>query len=189
MLRPVDGYRALANGRPGDDRRHDRLHYNNGIGRGASPDEVVITSTASGDVYLATLRGSETTGEVEESFHLDSSIDNLSYITDQYATSPGDDKSGYVIPGLAKVATLLQSAHDPNAKELVIAWLAGKDKGGSQGFRNTTVPFEDDRSRTRSAGGAVLAGIDPTLEGGRKRAWLFVKGFFSGDKITVKIDL
>lgn len=166
------------------------LHNNNGLGRGASEGEMVITSAASGDVHLVKARDAGITLDVKESFHLDSSLDNPSYFVDQYAPSPEDDRSGYVIAGLTKAADLLQSAHDPNATEPIVVWLVRK--GGADGDkskRNVTVLFEDDGSRIRSASGAVMKAIDPALEDGRRRAWLFVTGFFSRDMIAVKIDL
>ena len=36
---------------------------------------------------------------------------------------------------------------------------------------------------------AVLVAIDPKLEGGKKKAWLFVTGFLSTNAIAVKVDL
>lgn len=166
------------------------LHNNNGLGRGVSPEEVVITSAASGDMHLAHVDSSDGTSlQVKEAIHLDSSIDNPSYFVDAYARSPEDDRSGYVIPGLTKAADLLQSAHDPTATEPIIVWLASRVHGEKTASWNRTVLFEDDGTRIRSASGAVLVGIDPTLEGGRKRAWLYVTGFFSSDMIAVKIDL
>lgn len=168
------------------------LHNNNGLGRGASPDEIVITSAASGDMHLARLP-SDVDGiklQVQETVHIDSSIDNPSYFVDKYATSSEDDKSGYVLAGLTKAAELLQSAHDPTASEPIIVWLATKAKDGSGvASWNRTVLFEDDGNRIRSASGAVMIGIDPALEGGKKRAWLLVTGFFSKDMVAVKIDL
>jgi hypothetical protein len=168
------------------------LHNNNGLGRGASPDEVVITSAASGDMHLARLPSSKDDEgirlQVQETVHIDSSIDNPSYFVDRYATSPEDDKSGYVHAGLSKAADLLQSAHDPTASEPVIVWLVTRGKDGASKW-NKTVLFEDDGSRIRSSSTAILIGIDPALEGGRKRAWLVVTGFFSSDIVAVKVDL
>jgi hypothetical protein len=165
------------------------LHNNNGLGRGASEGELVITSAASGDVHIATPRDNDGKLDVKESFHLESSLDNPSYLVDQYAPSPEDDRSGYVIAGLTKAADLLQSAHDPNATEPVVVWLVRKGADGDNSKRNVTVLFEDDGRRIRSASGAVVKAIDPALEDGRRRVWLFVTGFFSRDMIAVKIDL
>ena len=52
------------------------------------------------------------------------------------------------------------------------------------------VLFQDDGSRIRSASAAVVVAIDPKLEEGKKRGWLFVTGFLSESMmIAVKVDL
>jgi len=41
----------------------------------------------------------------------------------------------------------------------------------------------------RSASAAVVVGIDPGSNGGRKQGWLFVTGFVSEAMVAVKVDL
>ena len=49
--------------------------------------------------------------------------------------------------------------------------------------------FQDDGKGLRSASGAVMTGIDPKKNGGKKQGWLFVTGFGSFAMGTVKVDL
>jgi hypothetical protein len=49
--------------------------------------------------------------------------------------------------------------------------------------------FADDGEKMRTASAAVIVGIDPRKEGGKKKGWLFVTGFMSENMVATKIDL
>jgi hypothetical protein len=66
-----------------------------------------------------------------------------------------------------------------------MVWLAQRKNGKWE----KKLLFEDDGKRLRSAATAVLIGIGPKLEGGKKKGWLFVTGFYSQHMVAVKVDL
>lgn len=167
------------------------LHNNNGLGHGGSPNEIAIVSATSGDLHMAHVANGGAL-EVLETIHLDSGGDNPSFFRDAYATAD-NDSSGYVVPGLARVIDVGKTAKDPEGIDPVMVWLVRpRQQGGAAGQApvwEKKLLFEDDGTRIRSASGAVLIGIDPKLEGGRKKAWLFVTGFSSANAVAVKVDL
>uniref|UniRef100_A0A8H7N506 Serum paraoxonase/arylesterase family protein n=1 Tax=Bionectria ochroleuca TaxID=29856 RepID=A0A8H7N506_BIOOC len=165
------------------------LHNNNGLGHGPSHEDVAIGSAASGILSLADITDTQQM-KVKETIYLDSTIDNPSYFKDEYATEE-NDASGYVLGGLTKAGELAKSSQNETATEPVIVWLVQpvKEEGKAAIKWNKKIIFEDDGSRIRSSSAAVLLGIDPALEGGKKRAWLVVTGFLSSSAIGVKVDL
>ncbi|VUC20897.1 unnamed protein product [Clonostachys rosea] len=165
------------------------LHNNNGLGHGPSHEDVAIGSAASGVLHLADITDTQQL-KVKESIYLDSTIDNPSYFKDEYVTEESD-ASGYVLGGLTKAAELAKTSRNETATEAVIVWLVQpvKEEGRATTKWNKKIIFEDDGSRIRSSSGALLVGIDPALEGGKKRAWLVVSGFLSSSTIAVKVDL
>ncbi|KAK7215691.1 hypothetical protein V2G26_003694 [Clonostachys chloroleuca] len=165
------------------------LHNNNGLGHGPSHEDVAIGSATSGILSLADITDSQQL-KVKETIYLDSTIDNPSYFKDEYATEE-NDASGYVLGGLTKAGELAKSSQNETATEPVIVWLVQpvKEEGKAATKWNKKIIFEDDGSRIRSSSAAVLLGIDPALEGGKKRAWLVVTGFLSSNAIAVKVDL
>ncbi|KAM5344488.1 hypothetical protein ACJ41O_013024 [Fusarium nematophilum] len=166
------------------------LHNNNGLGHGRSKDEMVIASAASGRLHVTQV-GAEGGVQIVETVDLPSCIDNPSFYSDPFATE-GQDSSGFVLPGLSRGVDLQNSVGDPQATEPGIVWLVKPEhrdgKGGSSTWE-TKLLFEDDGQRLRSATSGVLVGIDPALEGGKKKAWLFATGFYASNIIAVRVDV
>ena len=173
----------------------DSLHNNNGLGNAGSPNEIAIGSASSGTLHIAHVTDNNKKLEVLESIPIDSTIDNPSFFKDTYATAQDDDSSGYVVAGLTRAADLAKTSSDPSATEPLMVWLVrpGKQQGGDNAGQAPSwekkLLFEDDGTRMRSAATAVLIGIDPKLEGGKKKAWLVVTGFSSANALAVKVDL
>lgn len=164
------------------------LHNNNGLARGASPNEIAIGSALSGDLHIAQVLEATRELKVLETVSLDAVVDNPSYFRDPYSTV-GYDASGYFTAGLSVAHKLPKTIHDPAGKIPVMIWhVLPKTEGDKQTWEKRLV-FEDDGSRLSSASSAVLVAIDPELEGGKKRGWLFMTGFISANTITVKVDL
>ncbi|KAF4449051.1 hypothetical protein F53441_7701 [Fusarium austroafricanum] len=159
------------------------LHNNNGLAHGRTPNEIAIGSAASGTIHIANIKGNHTL-QVLDSIPFDTTVDNPFYFSDPFADVNGDS-SGYVSAGLSKAADLAKSIGDDAATEPVMIWLA-KPKGDKW---EKKLLFEDDGRRLRSAATAVLIGIDPALEGGKKKGWLFATGFYSRNVVAVKVDL
>ncbi|KAK4158766.1 hypothetical protein QBC43DRAFT_328403 [Cladorrhinum sp. PSN259] len=168
----------------------DKIHNNNGLAHGRSRREILIAQAASGVLHIAELPETATEGNnitikhTYDKFH--SVIDNPSYFSDPFAKSPTDDRSGFVLPGVAQGIKLAETCRDPEAKDPVIV---GFVKFDGKSWEEGQVLFEDDGSRIRSASGAVLVAIDPAKENGARKAWLFVTGFASQNVIAVKVDL
>lgn len=168
-----------------------RVHNNNGLGHGRNSSEVLIASAAGGVLHLAA-RSPGTNNHalaIRETILMPSTLDNPSYYSDAYAT-PDSDASGYVLAGLARACDLAKTKEDPEATDPVLVWHVRKRSAPNGGEEwEKRIIFEDDGSRIRSASAAVLVGIDPESEGGRKRAWLFVTGFLAKSMVAVKVDL
>lgn len=159
------------------------LHNNNGLGHGRTPDEIAIGSAASGDIHIANVNANNTLS-VLETIPFDTAVDNPSWYSDPYSNI-GGDASGYVSAGLSKAGDLAKSVGVATGMEPVMVWLAQH----TNGKWSKKLLFEDDGKRLRSAATAVLIGIDPLLEGGKKKGWLFVTGFYSKSMIAVKVNL
>ncbi|KAF4949190.1 hypothetical protein FSARC_13562 [Fusarium sarcochroum] len=159
------------------------LHNNNGLGHGRNPDEIAIGSAASGDVHLARIT-SNSSIQVLETINTDSAADNPYYFSDSFAEVNGDS-SGFISAGLSRAADLAKSVGVATATEPVMVWLA-KPKDDKW---EKKLLFEDDGKRLRSAATGVMIGIDPALEGGKKKAWLYATGFYSKNIVAVKVDI
>lgn len=174
------------------------IKNNNGLGHVHGSDEVTVVSAERGILYRCFDDGKNGTLRVEESVHLDSTLDNPSWYHDAWA-SEGNDKSGYVLAGLARGIDLAGHAKDPAAKDPSLVWLVQrkasshtselKQDGKAEGEWEKKLVFADDGEKLRTASAAVIVGIDPKREGGKKRGWLFVTGFMSENMVATKIDL
>ncbi|KAI9692584.1 MAG: hypothetical protein M1822_006815 [Bathelium mastoideum] len=165
----------------------------NGLGHGASNSDVLIGRASAGVLLHASLNPvfpSEL--QVSESVQLGSTINNPTYFADLYAEATGRDASGYVLAGL------LNAAEYPTVdeKDPVVVWMVQplhtqeeEEEGMGQSGWNRTVVFQDDGNRISSASTAVLIAIDPSENGGRKQAWLFVTGPLSKAVVAARIDL
>lgn len=187
----------------------EKLHNLNGMGHARGSDEVLVTSCGSGLVHVGEIRGeADDTGNkvirVKESIEFASPVDNPSYFRDPYANSTFD-ASGIVSSGPTRGIDFFES----KGKEVVLdpnmVWKAtprsGKRETDGQGERDgssitgggkdweVSLIFQDDGRRLRTSSASVLVAIDPSEEGGRRRAWLFVTGYQASSVIAVKVDL
>lgn len=92
------------------------------------------------------------------------------------------------VPGLTRGIDLGKVGQDPSGKEGVMVWYVTPNENTTDTWDKRLL-WQDDGSNIRNAATAVLVGIDPKKEDGKKRAWLFVTGFSSENAVAVKIDL
>lgn len=175
------------------------LHNNNGLGHGRTREDVLLVSAASGMLHLGAFQGSDSKINLIESIEMDSTLDNPSYFSDPYANSTFD-ASGFVVCGLTKAFELLKNSRDPKAKDGVMVWKVtpservGQQRsdhtnGGSLGKWSKRLLFQDDGNRIRSSSSALLVAVDPSVNGGRRQAQLFVTGFLSKNAVMMMVDL
>ncbi|KAL6712708.1 hypothetical protein ACLMJK_009730 [Lecanora helva] len=152
----------------------------NGLGHAAPrTNTVLINRAAAGIMELAHPSPSSPNKLQINStlrYQMPCTVDNPSYYTDPYAKITGRDDSGYVLPGL------LRAAKFPSERDPVVVWFVQRD-----GKRR--VLFQDDGRGISSVSTAVLVGIDPKENGGRKQAWLYVMGPVSVNAVRVKVEL
>lgn len=166
----------------------DKLWNPNGMGHGRTPDEILVTSAVGGFMWVGKLGTSNAkTIDVKEIIDLDVTTDNPSYYSDPFA-SADDDASGFVLPGLTRAINLSKIGHLPGGREGSTGWLVTPSKNVTGDWDKRKL-WEDDGSIVRNAAAALLVGIDPKKEGGKKRAWLYVTGFSSDNMAAVKVDL
>ena len=172
------------------------MHNPNGLGHGKDSSEIIIGRAAAGVMNLAVVDSTDPEGKrlvLKETIQLQSTIDNPSYYADPYASSSGalDDASGYVVAGLARSIDLADNADWPKGSDPAMVWLVQPNRNLTTSKDNWTqkLIFQDDSRTLRSASAAVLIGIDPKENLGKKQAWLFVTGFFSKAIVATKIDL
>lgn len=171
------------------------MHNPNGLGHGANSSEILIVRAAAGAFIRATLDLADKSGKklkVLEELQLQSSLDNPTYYSDPYASAPAapDDASGYVLAGLGRACDLSSTHLKPDGLDPVMVWMVQPSKAGVTGKKwDTKLIFQDDSKTIRSASAAVIVGIDPKENGGRKQGWLFVTGFLSKAMVATKIDL
>ncbi|CEJ83938.1 hypothetical protein VHEMI03306 [[Torrubiella] hemipterigena] len=170
----------------------DNMHNNNGIGRGRTDNEFAVVSAASGRLRLATLSAAdaEPKAVINEVVSLDSTLDNPSYFADPYYTAT-DDKSGFVLAGLRNAYTIEKAReHDHVMGSMV--WKATPVPGKTADSPVTwekRLLFEDDGQRIPFATAALIVGIDPKKEGGKRKGWLYITGLMAENAVAVKIDL
>ncbi|KAM4057363.1 hypothetical protein HRG_014398 [Hirsutella rhossiliensis] len=137
--------------------------------------------------------------DVVESIELDSTLDNPSYFSDPFANATFD-ASGFIVCGLTRAVDLQKNSRDPHAKDGVMVWkVAPHGPHGQQtsnarndvglGGWSKRLLFQDDGNRIRSSSTAVLVATDPSINGGRRRAQLFVTGFLSKSIVSIGVDL
>ena len=160
---------------------HQGLWNNNGLGHSRTDDEIVISSPAGGQLYLAQEHANNTLS-VHTTIYFDGVADNPSYYSDPYRTD-SDDASGFLAPGISQHFKL--SAKEPNGQDPVKIFYARAVPGTDKWEKRLL--FEDDGSRLRTASAAVLVPIEP--ENGKKKAWMFATGFISNSVIAVKVEL
>ncbi|PKS12582.1 hypothetical protein jhhlp_000790 [Lomentospora prolificans] len=166
----------------------ENLHNNNGLGHGRAADEILIASCVSGTMHIGKLPADPTTANITivEDVTVDTIVDNPTYFSDPYA-KPGDDRSGYLLPGLSHAINIGHNIFDHEAVDGTMVYFVQKDP--KTGAWNERLIFADDGHRIRSVSASVLVAIDPAENGGKRQGWLFVTGFVSSNMIAVKVDL
>jgi len=175
------------------------LHNNNGLGRSASsrPEEILIIDASGGVLtraYRSLVPAEDKKLTVVEHIQFDTTLDNPFYYDDPWAT-PEDDASGYVLAGLTRGISLALDFSRADKPIPSTVWYSRRStatngtEGESHKAWEKTVIFQDDGNDLRSASSAIMIGIDPKEEGGKKRAWLFVTGFASYAMVATKVDL
>lgn len=179
------------------------MHNNNGLGHSSPrrPNDVLI-GDASGGLLSRTTRDSDDTIEpklsVQERLQFDSTIDNPTWYEDKWAT-PGNNASGLVLAGCGRALDLAESWAHLERPVPTMIWLAQPATGGKSVSANDEdsplsqwakrLIFQDGGKNLRSAATAVIVGIDPASNGGKKQGWLFASGFISESVVAAKIDL
>ena len=167
-------------------------HNPNGLGHGANSSEILLISAAGGVLTHATVDPSDPSGiklKLLETNQLQSTLDNPSYYSDPYAST--NDASGYVLAGLGRAIDMAKHTPDPHAVDPVMVWFVQPNKNAEKDGKkwNTRLIFQDNGTTIRTASAAVLVGIDPADNEGKKQAWLFVTGFLSHSMVATKVDL
>lgn len=170
------------------------LHNNNGLGKGRPGyPEINIIDASGGVLHRALTHQENETLHVLERIQLPITLDNPFYYEDKYAT-PGSNASGYIVSGLARAYTLAKDM-DNISTPMPIAVYHIRSNDSPVDFLSDSnkwekrLIFQDDGKAVSSASGAVMVGIDPATNGGRKQGWLFVTGFASHAMGAAKIDL
>lgn len=158
------------------------MHNNNGLGRTPEPGRVIICDAAGGISYFAKIKADDTL-EVQDQVPFQTTIDNPFWYQDPYPET-GGDASGLVNAGLTQGIKLAEELESKPIASTI--WLARGRPGQAW---NTTLLFADDGTTLSSASSAVLIGIDPKTNEGKKQAWLFASGFASRGVIATKVDL
>lgn len=166
----------------------DKLWNPNGLGHGRTGDEVLLASALGGNMWLAGIGEGGRTLVVRDNIRVDSTVDNPTWYSDPYADEATGDASGYVLGGLARALELARVGKDPLGREGVVVWYVTPSRKES-GTWEKRILWQDDGSRLRNSATALLVGIDPKKEGGKKKAWLFASGFSSESVAAVKVDL
>ncbi|KAG9572252.1 calcium-dependent phosphotriesterase, partial [Aureobasidium melanogenum] len=171
------------------------IKNNNGLGHVHDFNEVTVVSAERGILYRCVPDPQTKTLTIEETIRMDSNLDNPSWYHDHWA-SADDDKSGYVLAGLARGIDLAGNTRNPSAKDPTYVWLVQRQQSSTtdqdaqaEGAWQKRLIFADDGAKLRTASAAVIVGIDPKKEGGRKKGWLFATGFMSANVVATKIDL
>ncbi|KAJ5726444.1 uncharacterized protein N7483_007801 [Penicillium malachiteum] len=160
------------------------LWNNNGLGHSRTDTEIVISSPAGGQLYLAEENTVNKTLSVHTTISFSTVCDNPSYYIDPYSTEE-DDATGFVVGGISQHFTFPKTAKDPNGLDPVQIWYA-RPQPGTENWEQKLL-FEDDGSRLRTASASVLIPIKPV--DGKKKAWLFATGFMSKSMIAVQVEL
>ncbi|EAW09175.1 serum paraoxonase/arylesterase family protein [Aspergillus clavatus NRRL 1] len=165
------------------------LYNNNGLGHGKTKDEMLVVSCMGGTLYRAHANSGNHTITLGDAIRPGGQFDNPSYYSDPYRTA-SHDASGYVLGGMARPVDLAKHHSDPAAKDgAIVFYVRPKSGSGAAATEwESRVIFQDDGTLIRTASSAVLVPIE-TQTGQKKKAWLFVSGFFSESVIAVEVEL
>lgn len=166
----------------------EKLRAPNGLAHGRTEDEILLASATGGNFWIANLQKEPKAIVLRENIDMDSTLDNPSWFSDPYADEATGDSSGFVLGGLTRAIDLPKNGHDPEGRQGVMVWHVTANKT-EPGKWEKKLLWQDDGTKIRNAATAVLVGIDPKKEGGKKKAWLFVTGFTSENTVAVKVSL
>lgn len=172
----------------------DGMHNNNGIGHGRPGyPEMNIIDAAGGVFHRAMIHAENNTLEVLERIRMPITLDNPFYYEDKYATA-NNNASGYIANGLLRGITLGEDVEDGKTLIPVGVYHIRSNNHPVDFFSSSNtwekrLLFQDDGLTLRSISSAVLVGIDPSTNGGRKQGWLFMSGFVSLSMVVTKVDL
>ena len=171
------------------------LHNNNGLAHTTSQrPQDVITTDATGGLVTRLRRNTDPSAPktltVQEHVQVQTTLDNPSFFVDVYAT-PDNNASGLILAGMARAIDIGSAAKDPDFPMPVAVWHL-RYNGNDENLTSCPEPiliFQDNGLSVRTASAAVLVGIDPKENDGKKQGWLFVTGFFTRSIAVAKIDL
>lgn len=164
----------------------DGVHNANGLAWGSEGETVL--NDASGGALQRLLGDPFGQLEVDERIQLDSGLDNPSYYHDHYDT-PGIDASMYILAGALRGVDLGRNCRNPNGIDPWVVWSVKKNENENGTGWEKKVLVEDDGRWMRSASTALIVGIDPKENGGRKQGWLVVAGLYAEGIGMIKVDL
>ena len=158
-------------------------HNANGLAWG--PDgEIMLVDTSGGVISRLSALPSGKLSVIDR-VQLDTTLDNPSYYHDNFAT-PQRNASAYILPGLTRGIDLDKTCRDPHGVNPWVVWTVKRIKSGGW---EKKVLVEDDGGWMRSASSAVIVGIDPEGNGGRKQGWDLIAGFLGEGVGVIKLDL
>lgn len=166
----------------------DKLHNPNGLGHGRKDDEILVVSAVGGNMWLGSLAENKKSIVLKGNVDFESVIDNPTWFTDTYADKATGDASGFVLAGLTRGIDVSKVGRDPSGREGVMVWYVKPNENAPEKWEKKLL-WQDDGSNIRNTATAVLVGIDPKKEDGKKKAWLFVTGFTSESTVAVKVEL
>lgn len=164
-----------------------KIQNNNGLGHGATRDEILVASAAGGLFYTAkTKQGNTRQLElIGEPLVFNTALDNPTYFSDPYPTV-GGDASGYVLAGQLNGGQYAVQIKNDSATLPSIVHFVGRDHDKRW---KRHVLFQDDGRELNTASTAVLTAIDPSKNGGKKEAWLWATGPSSRAIVASRISL
>lgn len=160
----------------------DGEHNPNGLGRGATPDEIVLTDASGGVVtrLQSTLGSKGWSLRVQDRTVLPHTVDNPFFYSSEKA-------SGYVIAGLLRSCDLAANSkvHVPpglEARDPVTVTFIPRADNGTMLVEEKKTLFQDSGRILRSASIALIVrdGADE---------WLFVSGFVSLGVVAIKVEI
>ncbi|KAI0386462.1 calcium-dependent phosphotriesterase [Hypomontagnella monticulosa] len=169
----------------------DSVPNNNGLGWGPNA-QVLITGATGGTITFAKLGENNKTLSVTHTVQSDGVADNPFYFSDPWAGLDGKDYSGYLLPGIGRGAGFPEDYKDPTGKApltSVVFYLPARAGDPKRGLMTKPIlVFSDNGSSLRGATTAVIIGIDPATNGGKREGWLFVTGVIAPNMLATRID-
>ncbi|OAA32022.1 Six-bladed beta-propeller, TolB-like protein [Moelleriella libera RCEF 2490] len=170
------------------------LHNNNGLGHAGpdNKDEILVTDASGGVLYRLRRRAGTEALQVIEEVQMPIMLDNPSWYEDEWKTRD-NDASGYILNGLARGIDLAAHMHDQSVSAAVQVYhlRANGSAGAAGGHKHweKRLVYSDRGAQLNTVSGAVVVGIDPAQNGGKKQGWLFMTGFVGKNMVAARIDL